>query len=236
MPKPDNQWQQEALLMAERIDRQRDRGMQLALLPDEVGEPVAGEDQARQAGRPKGAKNKVSSQMREWLAARGMRMPEDVLVEIAGLNCRDDVITLAMAQTERILSWAFDGAHIGDKAAPKATSAMRLDVFRQQYTMILRAAEAILPFTAPKVTPDVNVQQNTTFILPSAPSAPAVPGADARDVTPPSRGRMRPADVVHEIEQNQCLGDAHTENSDAETRTGKLSNGKDGGKSDAATD
>ncbi|WP_010141046.1 hypothetical protein [Oceanicola sp. S124] len=226
MAKPDNQWQLEAREMAERIERQRDQGLQLALLPDEEPEQ---DQEARQAGRPKGSRNKVSSQMRDWLAARGMRMPEDVLVQIAGLNTRDDAITLAMAQTERVLSWAFDGAHIGKKSAPSPTASMRLEVFRQQYTMILRAAEAMMPFTAPKVTPDVSVQQNTTFIMPAAPSAPADPGAQARDVTPQApriSGRMMPANVAHEMQQKQGVSVSGSENSDAEIRTGEESEGK----------
>ena len=226
MAKPDNQWQVEAREMAERIERQREQGMQLALLPDE--EPEQDQEQ-RQAGRPKGSRNKVSSQMRDWLAARGMRMPEDVLVQIAGLNTRDDAITLAMAQTERVLAWAYDGAHIGKKAAPAPTAAMRLDVFRQQYTMILRAAEAMMPFTAPKVTPDVSVQQNTTFIMPAMPSAPADPSAQARDVTPRMSARMMPADVAHEMQQNQKVSAASSPASDDELRTEQENGGKSDG-------
>ena len=215
MPKLVNQWQEEARAMAERVDRQRAAGEQLALLPDEVADAV---DEGRGVGRPKGAKNKSSSQLRDYLASRGLRMPEDVLTEIAGLTSRDDVISLAMVQTERILAWAFDGAHIGDKAAPKATSAMRLDVFRAQYTAILRATEALMPYMAPKATPDVVNQQTVQVVVPSAPS-----GADqARDVTPRPgqiRGRMVPADVAHEIKQNQSLSESGSDDSDAESRT-----------------
>lgn len=216
MPKSDNQWQEDALEMAKRIERQMQAGEQLALLPDEVDDQA---DEQRGVGRPKGAKNKTSSQMRDYLASRGMRMPEDVLSEIAGLNSRDDAITLAMKQTERVLAWAFDGAHIGKKAAPKATSAMRLDVFKQQYTIILRAVEALMPYMAPKATPDAGPQ---TVVQVNVPSQPVDPSANAKDVTPqPAKiaGRMMPADVRYRMQQNQTLSETQSENSDGDIRT-----------------
>ena len=219
MPKSDSEWQREAAEMAARIDRQRQAGEQLALLPDEVADEG---DEARGVGRPKGAKNKGTSQMRDYLAARGLRMPEDVLTEIAGLTTQDDVISLAMRQTERVLSWAFDGAHIGEKAAPKATSAMRLDVFRQQYTMILRATEALMPYMAPKATPDQVVNQNVQVVVSSGPTGAADPAATARDVTPkaPRRtGRMMPADAAHERQQNQQVSGSTGDGSDGTGRT-----------------
>ena len=223
MPKPDNQWQEMAAEAAERIDRQREQGQQLALLPDEIDDPVEDGGEARGVGRPKGAKNKVSSQMRDYLAARGCRLPEDVLIEVAGLNTRNDLVTLAMVQTERVLAWAFDGAHIGRKAAPRPTVTMRLDVFRQQYTMILRAAEALMPYMAPKATPDVNVNQSVTMVVPSAPSQSADPAVQARDVTPVRTGRMMPAQMRDEIQQKQQLKEPEISGSDGQIRTDDVS-------------
>lgn len=219
MAKHRNQWEAEARAMADRIDRQRAMGEQMTFLPDEGPAGQAGTEVEAGSGRPKGAKNKASTQLRDWLAAKGLRMPEDVLTEIAGLRSREDAITLAMARAERILSWSFEGAHIGDGAAPRATSAMRLHTFTQQYTIILRALEAIMPYTAAKATPDVAVTQNTTVIVPAQPAPSAHPGDLARDVTPPKRGRMMPADVAHEIEQNQALSEASRDVSDVKGRT-----------------
>lgn len=216
MSKSNNQWQEEAREMAARIDRQHQAGEQLALLPDEVPEQA---NEQRSAGRPKGAKNKTSSQMRDYLASRGMRLPEEVLTELAGLGSKDDMITLAMKQTERILAWAFDGAHIGKKGAPKATSAMRLDVFRQQYTIIMRANEALMPYMAPKATPDAGPQ---TVVQVTVPSQPSDPSAAAKDVTPqPAKisGQMMPADVRHRMQQNQGVSEAEEINSDGDNRT-----------------
>ncbi|WP_422050151.1 hypothetical protein [Shimia sp.] len=216
MSKSQNQWEDQAREMAARIDRQMQAGEQLALLPDEVPQEA---EEARGVGRPKGAKNKTSSQMRDYLASRGFRMPEEVLVEIAGLSSRDDAITLAMKQAERILAWAFDGAHIGKQSAPKATSAMRLEVFRAQYTMIMRATEALMPYMAPKATPDAGPQ---TVVQVNVPSQPADAAASAKDVTPqPAKisGRMMPADVRHRMQQNQTLNETPDANSDGDFRT-----------------
>lgn len=218
MSKPGNQWQKMAAEAATRIDAAREAGEQLALLPDELPDRDDGAADGKAVGRPKGAKNKVSTQMRDYLAARGCRLPEDVLIEVAGLNTRDDVVTLAMAQTERVLIWAHGGKPSGKDHAP-GTMAQRLDVFRQQYTMILRAAEALLPYMAPKATPDVNVNQNTTVIVPAGPSAARDPAGQARDVTPSADLRMMPADVRAEMQQKQSLSEAENSSSDSETRT-----------------
>lgn len=215
MPKPNNQWEVEAREMATRIERQREIGEQLTFLPDE--QPEAETEGG--AGRPKGAKNKASTQLRDWLAAQGLRMPEDVLTEIAGLRSRDDAITLAMSRAERILDWAFDGAHVPAKAAPKPTSAMRLDVFAQQYTIILRALEAVMPYTAAKATPDIALTQNVTQITMPAPSqAPRRGGDDARDITAKPR-RIGPPPMPHEMQRKQQVTKPGNGSSDGEGRT-----------------
>ncbi|PWE50069.1 hypothetical protein DEM26_08955 [Thioclava sp. NG1] len=201
--------------MADRIERQREIGEQLTFLPDEQPEAEA----EGGAGRPKGAKNKASTQLRDWLAAQGLRMPEDVLTEIAGLRSRDDAITLAMSRAERILDWAFDGAHVPAKAAPKPTSAMRLDVFAQQYTIILRALEAVMPYTAAKATPDIALTQNVTQINVPAPSqAPRRGGDDARDITAKPR-RIGPPPMPHEMQRKQQVTKPGNGSSDGEDRT-----------------
>lgn len=215
MPKPNNQWEVEAREMADRIERQREIGEQLTFLPDERPET----ESEGGAGRPKGAKNKASTQLRDWLAAQGLRMPEDVLTEIAGLRSRDDAITLAMSRAERILDWAFDGAHVPAKAAPKPTSAMRLDVFAQQYTIILRALEAVMPYTAAKATPDIALTQNVTQINVPAPSqAPRRGGDDARDITAKPR-RIGPPPMPHEMQRKQQVTKPGSGSLDGEDRT-----------------
>ncbi|MBW4972093.1 hypothetical protein KZZ08_00590 [Roseovarius mucosus] len=224
MAKASNQFEIMAREAAERIDAAREAGKQLTFLPDEQPEgEIEGEGKA--VGRPKGAKNKVSTQMRDYLAARGYRLPEDVLIEIAGLNTREDVVTLAMTQTERVLIWAHGGkAHAKDHAP--GTMAQRLAIFQQQYTMILRAAEALLPYMAPKATPDINVSNQTTVFVAAAPTAPADPAGSAKDITPQGAGSARrtmPADVRHEIEQKQALSNAENQRSDADIRTDEAS-------------
>ncbi|KRS15648.1 hypothetical protein [Roseovarius indicus] len=230
MPKADHQWQKEAREAAERIERQRDMGHQLTFLPDERPEGVPGEaeqvDAPQQIGRPKGAKNKGSSQLREWLASKGCRMPEDVVAEVAGLRSRDDAITLAMERTERILAWAYDGAAKVKGSPDKATPTQRLSVFEGQYATILRAAEAILPYVAAKAAGNEDSRPPVFVVMPGAQSAPADPAASARNVTPqPARNPnwMMPADVAAENERKQQLSETENGNSDAENRTDEAS-------------
>lgn len=194
MPSPDNKFDELARDAAKRLDASRDMQQQLSLLPDEAVGPDAATVRTRGAGR-------AMSQMRDWLASRGMRLPEDVLAQMAGLASRDDAIVTAMQQAEQVLTWAQSGA-VGIKGAPAVqTMALRVSTFMQLYTIMLRAADALMPYGAPKATPDVTQTNVTQIVVAGASSAPAV-AVQARDVTPGSR-RIGPPPMPHQIEQNQ---------------------------------
>lgn len=210
MAKARNTWEKQAADAAARVDRAREQGAQLSLLPDEPGATPAevGSDAPAKGGRPKGATSKHNSTLRRWLADRGYKMPEDQLAQIAGLASSDDVAVQAMAEAEAVLVWAYDG-HSGKGGGKGATAGERLQVFLQFYTVKLRAAEALLPYGLAKAAPDVAVQQAVTLVLPGA-AGPQ--GADqARDITPgpgQSAPSMVPADVRWQIQQNQQVSDA----------------------------
>ncbi len=189
-----NSYQELVADAAERIDQARAMGQQLALLPDEG---AAGEVKADRAKRGEG---KAQSQLRKWAAARGFRMPEDVLAEMAGMATSDDVFTWAMAQAERMLAWA----EAGDTGGRKASLVARVEAFRMFYTAALRAAEAVLPYGLAKVTPDQGNTVVNNIIMPAQASAPmpADRADQARDITPQPR-RMAPPPMPHEIQGNQ---------------------------------
>lgn len=201
-----------------RIEAARDAGQQLTFLPDE---PQPGPD--GQSGRPPRGKGKATSQLRDFLAARGFRMPEDVLVEMAAMASSEDAFLTAMARTEALLAWAQDGA-VGYKGAPVAPSmAQRLAAFQFVYTAQLRAAEALLPYGLAKVTPDqtssvVNqiVIQQGGAVQGGGQVVPA--GQTARDVTPQAR-RLAPPPLPHEMQRNQGLASGLSDASDAGIRT-----------------
>lgn len=214
MAKARNSFERLATAAAERLDAARAAGEQLALLPDEIGR-TAVEAGTGKVGRPKGALGKGSSQMRRWLADRGYRMPEDVLAEMAGLASGENAMLTAMRHADQVLTWAYGEAAGGKAPGP----AERLSMFAQLYAAQLRAADALLPFGAAKAAPDTVVQQSVTVNVPAGPVDPA---AVARDVSPkPARigGRMVPADVAHEIEQNQDVSGSPDPHSDSESRT-----------------
>ncbi len=220
MPRTERKTEALAREAAERIERDLERGVQLGLLP-EIEEPDLPDAGGKRAGRPAGARNKGSSQLRDWLAARGMRMPEEVIAEMAGLHSGGkDAFAFALAQAERLL------AHVGESAenrifkqgvghvvldAPwRPSPAEFLETFKFFYATARQAASDLMPYGTPKASPDVSVTQNTTVIVPAQP-APR-PGPDAaRDVTPDAariERRMMPADVAYEIERNQELSAA----------------------------
>jgi hypothetical protein len=212
-----NSFEQDAAAMAERIQQARDAGQQLTFLPDEA---APGDSE-----RTKRGKGKATSELRNWLAARGMRLPEDVLTEMAGMASSDDAFVTAMARTEQVLAWAEAGA-VGYKASPASPSmAQRLGTFQFIFTAQLRAAEALLPYGLAKVTPDAGNTVVNQIIMPGA-TAPAAPGDRAnaaRDITPQAR-RMAPPPLPTQIQQNQGLEEEAFANSDAAIRTQEASN------------
>lgn len=212
MSGPDNKYQEMAREAAESVEERHEAGEQMTFLPDEA---QPGDTAAATRG-----KGKALSQMRKWMADRGLRLPEDVLAEMAGMASSHDAFQTAMINAERVLAWAYDVNR--DDMPPKTslapTPARRIEVFMQLFTIQLRAADAILPFGAPKATPDVNVNQQTTIIVPAGPSQGA-PGDDARVVRPRAGARMAPPPLPGEIVENQDVTKPAPEGPDSESRT-----------------
>ena len=190
-------YEADAKAAAARLDLARADGAQMTFLPDEA---QPGSDRAKRG------EGKATSQLRKFLAAQGLKMPEDVLVQMAGMASGDDAFVAAMARTEQLLAWAERGA-VGYKGSPVQPSmAQRLAAFQFVYTAQLRAAEALLPYGLAKVTPDAGAAITNNIIMPGAqvPSQPADRAAAARDVTPQAR-RMAPPPMPREMQQNQGL-------------------------------
>jgi hypothetical protein len=209
---------------AQRIEDARSAGEQLTFLPDE---PQPGAVAARM---PRG-KGKIQSQLRDWAAQKGLRMPEDVLIEMAGMASTEDAFLTAMARTEQLLAWAQAGAateHAWTNEAGEVkrrilrtepTMGERLEAFKFVYTAQLRAAEALLPYGLGKVNPDVAaVVPVPVFVAAPAAPAPSRAGDSARDVTP-QPGRIGPPPMPVRGQGNQGLSQAHDARSDAGSRT-----------------
>lgn len=210
MASPNDQFEAMARDAADRLDASRELQQQLTLLPDEQASGDGGSRRTRGAG-------KAMSQLREWLASRGMRLPEDVLAEMAGLNSREDVLLATMADAERVLAWAETGA-VSTKASPAVqTMAGRVNVFMQLYTIRLRAADALMPYGAPKATPDA-APVNVTQIVVAGGQQSAPQPVQAIDITPGAR-RIGPPPMPHQILQHQTLSDDAAEPIRADRRT-----------------
>lgn len=210
MSGPDTKFEELARDAARSIAASRELAEQLTLLPDA---PVAEVE-----GAPKGrGPGKALNQMREFLAAKGYRLPEDVLSEMAGLASREDAILTAMVQAERILAWAGEGSvnrifrpgvgHVEMTGPWRPTPEQKLQAFQQVYATMLRAADALMPYGAPKITPEQVTNQQVTQIVVAgaAVQAPADRADQARDVTPGTR-RIAPPPMPGEVQRNQWLG------------------------------
>jgi hypothetical protein len=217
MAQPKSQFEELARDAAANVQAAREAGEQLTFLP------VEGETSRKARG-----KGKVVSQLREFLAVKGLRMPEDVLIEMAGMASTEDAFLTAMARTEQMLLWAEKGArkvaqHVNKDGKlvetvldTSPTMSQRQEAFKFMFTIMLRSAEALVPYGLGKVTPDV-VQPTIVPVI-----MPADRASAARDITPQAprlAGRMVPADVAWQMQQNQQVSDADPAGSDAESRT-----------------
>lgn len=224
MPGPDNKFEELARQAAQRVEASRALAEQLTLLPDARPGAALVED-----GRARRGQGKALNQMREFLAAKGYRLPEDVLAEMAGLASREDAILTAMVQAERILAWSGEGAvnrvfkpgvgHVELTGPWRPTPDQKLGTFMQVYAMMLRAADALMPYGAPKVTPEtVTNQQVTQIVVQGAAVAAPTGPAQARDVTPQAR-RIAPPPMPGETVENQEVGASGRAASDSDART-----------------
>ncbi len=205
MAKAENQWQEQAAEAAKRIDAARDLG-QLSLFPGDAG---AEDAEAGGAGRGKG---KALSKLRELLAARGLRMPEDVLANVAALDDPEGPVMAALKKAEAVAL-----AIYGHGQAP---ASVRLRLFETFYAQTVRALDALLPYGLAKVTPDVQVSQAVqVVVMPGGQGQQPLQGGDrARDVTPQAR-RIAPPPLPVKVQENQQLGDVAPIAPDASDRT-----------------
>lgn len=193
---------------AARLDRAAEVGRQLSLIPAPASPVDPAELAPRGPGRPAGAKNKRTSKLRQMLAARGFRMPEDVLAELGGLSSRETSVELAMHRAEQVLAWAFGG----ETAAPGARLAIFLAIFKEQ----AHAAAAMLPYGLEKMTPD---QGATTAPVVLVMPGQAPQAGDGARVIEASASDMAPPPMPGQIERNQQVSADRPEPSDAASRT-----------------
>lgn len=203
MAKARNQWEREAAAMAERIDRAREAGEQLALFGDAVGE-----DPEVEGGTGRG-KGKSLSKLRDLLAARGLRQPEDVLASVAALDDPDGLMMASLKKAEAVALALYGHA--------QAPASVKLRLFETFYGQGIRALDALLPYGLAKITPDVQVGQAVQVVV--MPGSGGQQGAAmARDVTPRAP-RMAPPPLPSQMQQNQQVSGATRGASDVSDRT-----------------
>jgi hypothetical protein len=213
---------------ARNIEAAREAGQQLQLLDDPLPAPVA------EGQRPPRGKGKVTSQLRDWCAAKGYRMPEDVLIQMAGMAANEDVFLFAMRRCEQVLAWAEagarktaqvirDGCLVEVDLDTRATMSQRVALFQTIYAGALKAADALLPYGLGKVTPDAPTAPPVqVFVAAPQGAATGRPGDQARDVTP-QPGRIgpppMPGQAAMQGQENQWFSSAAPMQSDSASRT-----------------
>lgn len=201
--------EERAAQAAARLDQARRVGSQLSLLATEASPADPAEIAPRGPGRQPGSRNRRTSKLRAMLAARGYRMPEDLVAETAGLTARGVTgVELAMQRAEQVAAWLEAGNGLPLKR--DQLLGLFVAIWKEQNG----AAAALLPYGLEKLTPDTAPAQVTTIVMPGAPQAgdrARVIDADAADLAPPP--------LPGEVERNQGLGGADRGQSDDGSRT-----------------
>jgi hypothetical protein len=146
-------------------------------------------------GRPPGAQNKLKVKLGQYLAQKGYRDPAEQLAMLAGLD-RPDVHPLAYAaEIARLL---------GEDVMAVARE-------RRQ------AADALMPYWHPKLTPDTVIKADRVGILMAGPGGLQLAGEGG------AQDPFAPADVRFALdrkdEENQEVDGEASDVSDAEART-----------------
>lgn len=184
---------------AARVDDAREHGRQLSLLVAEASPADPAEIAPRGPGRPKGATGKRTSKLRQMLAARGFRMPEDVVAEVAGLGQRDvSAVELAMLRAEQVAAWLEDRTG-GVPLKRDQLLGLFVSIWKEQNG----AAAALLPYGLEKVTPDQVQAPAVTLVMPVAAVQAPAPGDRARVID----ADLAPPPLPGEIERIQRLAD-----------------------------
>ena len=212
MARPKNQWEAEAAQIAERLDRARAAGEQLSLLPGAA-------DEAEGDGKRGRGKGRSMSKLRDLLAARGLRMPEDVLANVAALDDPEGPVMAALKKVEAVSLALFGHA--------EAPASAKLRMFEMFYTSSIRANDALLPYLHAKVTPDAAPVQATQINVYAGSGAGqgdagAAKPVEGRVVAP----RLAPPPMPHQIQQNQGVAVSAPVNSDGDIRTEPASDWK----------
>jgi hypothetical protein len=205
---------------AERLEAAQAVGRQLSLLAAEAS-PADPADLPAGPGRPKGSRNRRTSKLRQMLAARGLRMPEDVVAETAGLNARVSGVELAMQRAEQVAAWLTrfpvgtdkngDTYGAGKTLSRSQMEGLFLAIYREQGD----AAAALLPYGLERLTPESGpVIAPTVIMLPQG----GQPGDQARVIEGQSSD-MAPPPLPSEVEGNQWLTNALAAQSDGSGRT-----------------
>ena len=230
MTKRPSKIEQDMRVAAENIDQLILAGAQANLFP-ETHDPdgaVADENPKNAVGRPKGAKNKGSSKMRQWLDDSGFMSPEARMVEFSGLNSQQDVFAWAMKRSETLLIWFARGATVrvkitgATKSKPatyedrpwKPSAQDRMDTFKLVYGHARAATEAMMPYIGAKVTPDVVTNTNITQIVMPASQSHSGDGATVINGT-----SHAPPPMPQKQQQKQQLNNPDSDQSDDESRT-----------------
>lgn len=197
---------------ADGLEAARSVGRQMSLLPAEATPADPAELEPRGPGRPAGSRNRRTSKLRAMLAARGFRMPEDVVAEVAGLGARDrTMVELAMDRAEQVAAWLEERTG----GVPLKRDQL-LGIFTTIWKEQVAAAATLLPYGLEKLSPETAVVAPVAIVLPGVQAA--RPGDQAR-VIEAQASDMAPPPLPGEIVRNQWLTDAEPVASDGSGRT-----------------
>lgn len=159
----------------------------------QVGEQMGLFDSLRPAEERKRSGNKASSALSAWLAAQGFGSPSEALARHAGLHLDGPAEIKAMATVDMIEAWATRGEVSRGKnpQSLRFSPEMRAGLFWVVMKEMRQANEALMPYVAKKLTPDVAVTNNNQMMI-RMPSS----GTAAAAYAPPPLPSEKPAETL----------------------------------------
>lgn len=151
--------------------------------------------------------NRASSALSAWLAAQGYQSPAEALMRHAGLHLDRPAEIKAMTTVDMIEVWATRGECGEDGTVLRFSPEMRAGLFGTVMAEMRKATEALMPYVAKKLSPDVAVSTTQQLVI-------GMPGGSAQAAFTP-RGWAEKKAL-----ENQCVDAADPAMSDEQVSDG----------------
>lgn len=182
------------------FDRAAKKAVDAIANADMLGRQLGLFEELRPSETRRRSGNKASSALSGWLAAQGYHSPTEALARHAGLHLGGPSSMVAMATVDMIETWACRGECAKDGTVLRFSPEMRAGLYGTVLGEMRKASEALMPYIAKKLSPDVAVS-NVQQLMIGLPAS----GTASTSYAPPPLPTQKPAETLafEEVENGQ---------------------------------